>query len=619
MNLLPDQIIDDRYKIVLRLGQGGMGEVWKAIDQHLQDEVVLKMPLAHGDPAILKRFASEAHMMRKHSIGNPYIIDIHNVGNIDGTPYYVMRFLAGGSLEDRCPLVDAHAPEFRTSDFEWMLSIGKALDYLHSNGVLHRDIKPANILFNQSGDGYLADFGIAKNPTEVTSFTQASTATGISPGTFGYMAPEVLDPDPTVPATGAVDQYALAVTLYESIAGKRPYTATNIIKLYRQTQEGCEPLHQTLPSMPSTASEAIAKALSAETKDRFDSCRQFAETFLAGLSGAQSSASQLNSPVAKPSEAETGMHAPLELITVEILGGTPIETPPVQPVKPVTNSGLFASTAQGTGTEPNSQSSGKSEKGTNRKSLWWIVAGGASLCCVGIVLAFLVYPRVQANVDQTTSLNRIQQVGLSALNYESAHNRYPAWGFADDYEATEPYLSWRVSLLPLLTSEEDQLYENLNEGGPWNSSNNLVHIKQTPERYSSPFAPSLSARGETVYLALTTSKEDEFQTMFDRDNFHPGRWRGRRLAEVSDGSSNTILFVEADKSAAVKWTRPQDIDFDPDNPKRHLGGLTPNGAINTVLGDGSTHSLSPDISPEVLRSLAEINDGASFDVQEYSF
>ena len=354
MNLLPDQIIDDRYKIVLCLGQGGMGEVWKAIDQHLQDEVVLKMPLAHGDPAILKRFASEAHMMRKHSTGNPNIIDVHNVGNIDGTPYYVMRFLAGGSLEDRCPLVDAHAPEFRTSDFEWMLSIGKALDYLHSNGVLYRDIKPANILFNQSGDGYLADFGIAKNPTEVTSFTQASTATGISPGTFGYMAPEVLDPDPNVPATGAVDQYALAVTLYESIAGKRPYTATNIIKLYRQTQEGCEPLHQTLPSMPSAASEAIAKALSAETNDRFDSCRQFAETYLAGLAG-RPKAHVPPSVASKPSEDETGIHLqPSEIKTGlqprfsgnqggrdAIVGGRPIASEPSAVDGPSSGGNLF--------------------------------------------------------------------------------------------------------------------------------------------------------------------------------------------------------------------------------------------------------------------------------------
>ena len=104
-----------------------MGEVWKAIDQQLDDEVVIKMPLTNSDPIILKRFAIEAQMMRKHSIGNPNILDIQSVGEINGTPYYVMRFLPGGSLEDRCPLVDQEKPEFKTETFEWLIGIGKAL------------------------------------------------------------------------------------------------------------------------------------------------------------------------------------------------------------------------------------------------------------------------------------------------------------------------------------------------------------------------------------------------------------------------------------------------------------------------------------------------------------
>ena len=327
MKLKPDQIIDNRYKIIERLGKGGMGEVWKATDQQLDDEVVLKMPLVNSDPAILQRFATEARLMRRHSTGNPNIVDIQGVGDIDGTPYYVMRYLSGGSLEDRSPLVDANAPEFITETFEWLLSIGKALDYLHGSGVLHRDVKPANIIFNRSGDGYLADFGIAKNPTEVTAFTQISTATGVSPGTFGYMAPEVLRPDPDIPATGAVDQYALAVTLYESIAGKRPYAATNLIELYIQTQEGCPPLCDSIPDLPESASGALMKALSASPDDRFSSCRQFAETFLAGLSG--KIASSVVPPAMDPAEAETGMVPVVGsgVVSGEVQGGTPVIGP----------------------------------------------------------------------------------------------------------------------------------------------------------------------------------------------------------------------------------------------------------------------------------------------------
>jgi len=83
MTLKSDQIIDNRYKVTQHLGQGGMGAVWKAIDQQLGDEVVIKMPLQGSDPIVLKRFGNEAKMMRQHSLGNPNILDIHGVGDID--------------------------------------------------------------------------------------------------------------------------------------------------------------------------------------------------------------------------------------------------------------------------------------------------------------------------------------------------------------------------------------------------------------------------------------------------------------------------------------------------------------------------------------------------------
>ena len=295
MALECDKIIDNRYKIIEKIGQGGMGAVWKAIDQQMDDEVVIKMPLLNSEPALLQRFATEARMMRKHSIGNPNILDIQGMGTVTGTPYYVMRFLPGGSLEDRCPLVDsAQATEFKIESFEWLLSISKALDYLHYNGVVHRDVKPANILFNNSGDAYLADFGIAKNPTEASSFTQYSTATGSSPGTFAYMAPEVLYPEPDIPIGGKADQYALAVTLHESIAGTRPYDSTNVIKLYRQTQEGCPPLHASFPHLPKAASQAVIQALSSNSEDRFETCSAFAIEFLGALRTASDSGGLLD-------------------------------------------------------------------------------------------------------------------------------------------------------------------------------------------------------------------------------------------------------------------------------------------------------------------------------------
>ena len=98
MNLKPNQIIDNRYEIIEKLGEGGMGAVWKARHATLGDEVVLKMPLFQNDAEMLRRFGKEAQTMRKHSIESPHILNIDDVGVLNGVPWYVMRFLPGGSV-----------------------------------------------------------------------------------------------------------------------------------------------------------------------------------------------------------------------------------------------------------------------------------------------------------------------------------------------------------------------------------------------------------------------------------------------------------------------------------------------------------------------------------------
>ena len=337
MKLEPNQTIENRYRIIERLGEGGMGEVWKALDTKLDDEVVIKMPLNHLDSEIIKRFGHEAKTMRKHSLDCPHILNIEDIGMIGEVPWYVMRFLPGGSA--RSQTIDVNGIDdiqWDSDSFEWLRQISSALDYLHKRKTFHRDVKPENILFSGEGTPYLVDFGIVKNATETTTMM---TQHGQAIGTMAYMAPEILDGGKFTPQS---DQYALAVTLYEVITGDRPFGGTTYFSLFKSLQEGHQKLKLRFPTIPQSASDAIDQSLSASPDNRFDSCSDFADQFIAGLRGtAKAKVPAIDRPVAvEPVVAHPPTHEgdkPKDnsLVTEgEVASKPALFQPPVRPKKP---------------------------------------------------------------------------------------------------------------------------------------------------------------------------------------------------------------------------------------------------------------------------------------------
>ena len=141
-------------------------------------------------------------------------------------------------------------------------------------------------MFNESGDAYLVDFGIVKTPLEASSFTSAPTAANTSPGTIEYMPPEVLAGEVDA-ISGLGDQYALPVTLYEMIAGERPFTGPTETAIYRAIEKGAKPLVEVRPGIPSVASGVVSRALNSDPSQRFGTCREFASAFVAGLQSAE--------------------------------------------------------------------------------------------------------------------------------------------------------------------------------------------------------------------------------------------------------------------------------------------------------------------------------------------
>lgn len=203
-----------RYRLVDRLGAGGMGEVWRAHDSNLDREVAVKVltPGAVGDADTQARFRREALALSR--LSHPGIATIFDFDAHEGTSYLVMELVTGGTLESRLASGAMAQDEVRRIGS----AIADALDNAHRNDIVHRDLKPGNIVLTPAGQPKILDFGIAMLLSDKGS--AKLTQTGMILGSLPYMAPEQLTGDADSPRT---DIYALGVLLFEMLTGRRPF------------------------------------------------------------------------------------------------------------------------------------------------------------------------------------------------------------------------------------------------------------------------------------------------------------------------------------------------------------------------------------------------------------
>ena len=221
------------YKIVRRLGQGGMGVVYEAEDQKLGRSVAIKLlpEATRQDPAALERFWREARTAS--SLNHPGICTIYELNESGGQPFIVMELLEGQSLDKL--YYRRSMPYPRLLDLGGQLA--DALDAAHRKGILHRDIKPGNIFLSPSGQVKILDFGLAKieegyaargtggdngNPT-LAEPHDLLTSPGAAVGTIAYMSPEQARGEPLDPRS---DVFSLGVVLYELATGQHPFSGT---------------------------------------------------------------------------------------------------------------------------------------------------------------------------------------------------------------------------------------------------------------------------------------------------------------------------------------------------------------------------------------------------------
>jgi len=261
------RLVEGKYKIERLLGKGGMGAVFLAHDLTLEREVAIKVlpPDISMDEHIVKRFQQEAKTSAK--LDHTNIIPIYRVESEGGLNYFVMKYIAGTSLED---VLDQK--QSLTIDYiqRVLWEAACALGHAHQRGVVHRDVKPANIMFDHDGRVMLTDFGISKALQAASGFT----GTGMIIGTPHYMAPEQAKGG-TV--DGRADEYSLGVVAYRMLTGELPYTGDSVHTiLYKHIFEEVPRASGKRRDSPEFLTSAIARSLSKEPDQRFATMEEFA-------------------------------------------------------------------------------------------------------------------------------------------------------------------------------------------------------------------------------------------------------------------------------------------------------------------------------------------------------
>jgi serine/threonine protein kinase len=264
-----DTMIDERYRVIERLGSGGMADVYCAEDTQLGRRVALKLLYRRfaEDAEFVERFRREASSAA--GLQHPNIVGVFDRGEWDGTYYIAMEYLQGHTLKQ---LVREHGAMPPDLAVDITIQVLRAAKFAHKRGVVHRDIKPHNVILDDEGRAKVTDFGIAR------AGASDMTETGSIMGTAQYLSPEQAQGQPVSPRS---DLYSIGVMLYELLTGKVPFDAESPVTIaLKHVSEPPVPPSQLNPAVPPALDAVVLRALEKEPAHRFADADEFAAALL---------------------------------------------------------------------------------------------------------------------------------------------------------------------------------------------------------------------------------------------------------------------------------------------------------------------------------------------------
>lgn len=268
---LTGKILDRRYRVVAKLGRGGMAEVYKADQPSLGRYVAIKVLHSHliDDEDFIGRFSREAKAIGR--LRHPNIVQAFEFNGAGETYYLAMEYIDGPSLKDEIRARKAAGQPFNLKEIGRIFgALCSAIDYAHARNMVHRDLKPANVMINEEGQIVLTDFGIAR-VVGATQYTQ----TGALSGTPAYMSPEQGRGER---GDKRSDIYSLGIMLYEMVTGTVPFDAdTPFAVIMKHISEPLPRPSQVDPNIPEAVEHVILKAMAKEPDDRYQSAGEMAQ------------------------------------------------------------------------------------------------------------------------------------------------------------------------------------------------------------------------------------------------------------------------------------------------------------------------------------------------------